>query len=243
MRKASYPSRLAPSLASTILLGVACGGDPSSAPKTQDDAEAVQEKRYAQGIQTSSEIGGLNEEQVDAAFKSALGSLEKCLAEGAERVEFLGGSVGFFLKIGADGQVSHAHVEKSTLGDRQTEKCMLSALRRCSWPKPVGGDYGLARKSFEFDAPNDVRPPTPWDSEQLDSGLSEIEEEVSSCKGSKGGTFEATIYVATDGSLLSASVTPPDEDGEEAVDCLVDALKAARFTSPGSWPAKATFSL
>jgi hypothetical protein len=43
--------------------------------------------------------------------------------------------------------------------------------------------------------------------------------------------------------VLSASVTPPNEDGEDAVDCLVSTLKGASFPSPGSWPAKITFAL
>jgi hypothetical protein len=51
------------------------------------------------------------------------------------------------------------------------------------------------------------------------------------------------MYVATDGSVLAASVTPPSEEGEEAVDCLVSTLKDASFPSPGSWPAKITFAL
>jgi hypothetical protein len=42
---------------------------------------------------------------------------------------------------------------------------------------------------------------------------------------------------------LSVGVTPPDDQGESAVDCLVEVLKHAKFPSPGSWPAKVSFSL
>jgi hypothetical protein len=49
--------------------------------------------------------------------------------------------------------------------------------------------------------------------------------------------------VSTEGSVLAASVTPPNESGEAAVDCLVETLRGASFPSPGSWPAKITFSL
>jgi hypothetical protein len=38
-------------------------------------------------------------------------------------------------------------------------------------------------------------------------------------------------------------MAPPDEQGEDAVDCIVDVLKQAKFPSPGSWPAKVTFTL
>lgn len=235
--------RLITSICALLLpLCFGCGGGSAPAPKMQDETPET-EKDHLHGIQASSEIGGLNEEEVDAAFKGSLDGLQSCLSQGAERVEFLGGSVSFFLKIDADGNVAHAHLERSSLGDRQTEKCMLRALRGREWPKPVGGVHGLARKSFDFDPPNDVRPPTEWDAEQAKAALEKVEGELGACKQSGSGAFEATAYVGTEGQVLAVSVTPPDESGEEHVDCLVDALRSAAFPSPGSWPAKVTFSL
>lgn len=219
---------------------VACG-DSAPPPKTADD-EVKTEEEPRGGPSVSSEIGGLNEDKVNKTFESSLSGLERCLQQGASRVEFLGGSVSFFVKIDTSGKVDGAYLEKSTLGDRDTEKCMLGALRSKKWPKPVGGEHGLARKSFDFDPPNDVRAPAEYDQEHLDKGLGKIAGKLSSCKSAKG-KYEATMYVATDGSVLSASVTPPNEDGEGAVDCLVSTLKEASFPSPGSWPAKVTFEL
>jgi hypothetical protein len=120
---------------------------------------------------------------------------------------------------------------------------MLNSLRAKTWPKPVGGDHGLARKSFDFDAPNDVRPPTEWSDSEAQPGLATIGGDVAKCKDGHSGRFEATLYVGTEGEVLSAGVTPPNENGEDAVDCLVGALKGAKFPSPGSWPAKVTLSL
>jgi hypothetical protein len=222
------------------LLLVACG-DATPVAKTADDAPETEE-RQGSGLAVSSEIGGLDEEKVNAAFEASLSGLERCLHQGSSRVEFLGGSVSFFVKIDTSGKVDRAYLEKSTLGDRDTEKCMLDALRSKKWPKPVGGEHGLARKSFDFDPPNDVRPPADYDQDHLSKALDKISSKVASCKSHKG-SYEATIYVATDGSVLSAGVTPPDETGEESVDCLVSTLKEASFPSPGSWPAKVTFTL
>jgi hypothetical protein len=195
------------------------------------------------GVRTSSEIGGMNEDEVDAVFKTTLSTLEKCLNRGAARVEFLSGSVSFFLKVDSAGKVDQAYLEHSTLGDRETEKCMLSTLKKRDWPKPVGGEHGLARKSFDFDSPNDVRPPMDWDSEQAKSVLKKLGGKLDECRDGASGSFEATAYVSTEGSVITASVTPPNEKGEAAVDCLVETLRGASFPSPGSWPAKITFSL
>lgn len=229
----------------TPLFASGCGGDaekpPNSAADAADDDDDRPKRRRK--LAMSSEIGGLNEDRVNAIFEKSMAGLERCINTGAERVEFLGGSVSFFLKIGPRGRIEHAHLEKSTIGDRETERCMLETLRSKKWPKPVGGDHGLARKSFDFDPPNDVRPPTDWDGEQLEKTLGKLSGKISSCKNGSGGNFEATMYVSTDGSVLAVGVTPPDEPGEEAVDCLVSALKQATFPSPGSWPAKVTFAL
>ena len=239
-----FPFRSLVSVACSVLALsalVACGGS-EPAPKAPEPT--VEEHEDAPGgPSVSAEIGGLSEEKVDKTFQSALSDFQRCLDDGAKRVEFLGGSVSFFVKINERGKVDHAHLEKSTMGDRQTEKCMLDSLGRKRWPKPVGGLHGLARKSFDFDPPNDVRAPTSWDGDHVSEVVSKLSKKLSACKKGVTGSFEATLYVATDGSVLSAGVTPPDEPGEADVDCLVDTLKGASFPSPGSWPAKVTFSL
>jgi hypothetical protein len=228
-------------LALALFVGAGCGG---SEPPPQAPPITVEEHPDApSGVSTSAEIGGMNEEKVDKTFQRALSDFQRCLDDGAKRVEFLGGSVAFFLKIDTDGKVDHAHLEKSTIGDRETEKCMLDSLRSKKWPKPVGGMHGLARKSFEFDPPNDVRAPTSWDGEHVSDAVGKLSRKVSACKKGGNGAFEATLYVGTDGSVMAAGVTPPNEAGESDVDCLVATLKSATLPSPGSWPAKVTFSL
>jgi hypothetical protein len=228
-------------LALPAMLLIACDDTPPP-PKTAHDKAETKAEHHTSRLAISSEIGGLDEDKVNAAFEASLSGLQRCLQQGASRVEFLGGSVSFFVKIDAQGKVDGAYLEKSTLGDRDTEKCMLDAVRSKHWPKPVGGEHGLARKSFDFDPPNDVRAPADYDQDHLGKGLGKIAGKLASCK-SRQGSYEATMYVATDGSVLSAGVTPPNEDGEEAVDCLVSTLKGAAFPSPGSWPAKITFAL
>ncbi len=222
---------------------LACGGGEEKRTQSADDVVIEEQPDDGvEGMSVSSEIGGLNQEAVDKVFAQSGRDLQQCLSEGAERVEFLGGDVSFFLKIGADGRVSHAHLEESTLGDRDTELCMLNALKERTWPKPVGGESGIARKPFSFDMPNDVRPPTDWTQESIEETLEELAQDIDGCK-TAGGSFNVTMYVSTDGSVMSAGVAHADEAGESAADCLVAKLKEAKFPSPGSWPAKVSFGL
>jgi hypothetical protein len=62
---------------------------------------------------------------------------------------------------------------------------------------------------------------------------------MASCGG--GGPFNITAYVRTNGSVLSAGVAHSDDAGDKTAACLVEAIKHAKFGSPGSWPAKLTF--
>jgi hypothetical protein len=230
----------------SLFLSIAgCGGASAPPASSHDESESFEGGggHRESGVSASAEIGALDEEKVNRRFEAALRSLEKCVNDGARRVEFLGGAVSFYVKVDQAGRVAHAHVEESTLGDRATEKCMLDTLARQRWPKPVGGDMGYARKSFDFDPPNDVRPPTDWASERVSDAISSLADRIDECKSGSSGRYTVTMYVGTDGEPLAVGIAPPDEEGEAAADCLVDALKSAKYPPPGSWPAKVSFSL
>jgi hypothetical protein len=235
---------LAFSVSSLLLVfGSACGGSEPPARTVADERDAPTNERGASSLAVSSEIGALDEDKVTRAFDASLKELQRCLDRGARRVEFIGGAVSFYVKVDGGGALAHTHVEESSLGDRETEKCMLDVLRKKKWPAPVGGETGYARKSFEFDPPNDVRPPTDWSGDRVAKTLDDKSNEIAKCKNGSNGSFTATMYVSTSGQPLAVGITPPDEGGEAAVDCLVDVLKSASYPKPGSWPAKVTFSL
>ncbi len=222
---------------------VACGGGETN-PKTAVDVPGARDDEGDSApLDVTAEIGALDQDKVDQVFSASIKGLQGCLNQGARRVEFIGGAVAFFVKVDTSGQLVHAHVEQSTLGDRETEKCMLGVLRAKSWPAAVGGEVGYARKSFDFDPPNDVRPPTEWESDRVSESLDDKSALIAECKNGASGSFTATMYVSTEGEPLAVGITPPDESGEASVDCLVEIVKSTTYPKPGSWPAKVTFSL
>ncbi len=229
-------------IAIALLALGACGGNEPT-PKAPEPKHDEPQSEPGKGLDVSAEIGVLDEAKVDKAFQASVKGLTRCLSDGAKRVELLGGQVAFFVKIDQRGSVSHAHLEKSTLGDRKTEKCMLDALKKQEWPAPVGGLVGIAKKGFDFDPPNDVRPPTEWDGERAQGALGSRKGQIQKCKAGSAGSFQATLYVNTNGSVMAAGVAPPDEPGEAAVDCLVGVIEGTKFPSPGSWPAKVSVEL
>jgi hypothetical protein len=220
-----------------------CGGGETPPAKSANGEETPREHEGRPAMSASAEIGALDESKVTQTFRGAQGALEKCVAAGAGRNELEGGDIAFLVKIGSGGRVVHVHAEKSTLGDRDTEKCMLQVLKKRSWPEPQGGDVGLARNSFGFDMPNDARPPTAWEASRMDETVATLSGKIASCKQRTHGDLTATVYVDPEGSAVSVGIASSDDSGEDAADCLVSVLKDAKYPSPGSWPAKVSFPL
>ncbi len=233
----SRSTRLA-CVAFAALLSAACGGAKQEEAKQPE--YVVEADNEPEQLEVMQDYGGMNEEKVARVFKRIQGDLAQCMLDGQKRVEFLGGSVGFYMEVDLTGRAKSAHVEQSNLGDYETEQCMLEVLRAQKWPKPVGGKLGKINSSgWTFDPPEGVRPPVQWDSDNAEKAIEHANEEMASCGG--GGPFNITAYVATNGSVLSAGVAHSDDAGDKTAACLVEAIKHAKFGSPGSWPAKLTF--
>jgi hypothetical protein len=226
-----------------VCLAPGCGGNepppevPSAAVERENDEDSVSE------IGATAEIGALPEDETVAAFSNSLDPIQDCFTNGARRIEFLSGEIAFNVVVGQQGKVETIFAEKSTLGDRQTEQCMFGVLRGADWPRPVGGLIGIAQNGFEFEMPGDVRPPVDLSNFDADKVLADISGEIRGCKRGISDRFTATVYIDTNGEPISVGIAAPDKSAETASDCLVDALKSAKFPSPGSWPGKATFSL
>ena len=232
-----YPVRIFP----LVVFLVSCGGSEAPPPKVAEAPVEEESPRERQQIQVNSEVGGLNETKVNRAFEHALGGLRKCINDGARRVEFIAGDIGFQVEVDRGGQ-SSVFVDQSTLGDRETEKCMVGVLAAESWPKPVGGDKGQAHKSFGFDSPKAVRPPVDWSADDVKDELAKLGPQLEECKRGQAG-FTATLYVDTSGQPLAAGVASSSPGADGAADCIVRVLKSAKYRSPGSWAAKVSFPL
>lgn len=192
-------------------------------------------------MKVSQELGSLDEEAVSAAFSRLAPKLMGCMERGSSENELLSGHVRFFVRIDQEGRVRWAYLSDSTLGDRETESCMLGVVKAASWPLPIDGE-GQASSSFDFEASPDVRPPVSWGSDRIASALPSLRSKVQGCSPAPG-SYRVTAYVSEQGSVLAAGISPPDEKGEEASDCIVEAVKKLDLASPGSWPAKVSFEL
>jgi hypothetical protein len=70
-----------------------------------------------------------------------------------------------------------------------------------------------------------------------------VRREAAKCRKGFVGTFIATAYIRTNGAVLTAGITPPNENAEEVADCIVDVIRRVRFVSPGNRIGKVTFEV
>ncbi len=219
-----------------------CGGAP---PPVVEQKAAVEEPRQqvAAPPAATSEIGGLDDSKVQKTFERLSGQLTACYGKGAERVAYLAGDVRFVVRISGDGSARWAFVKDSTLGDRETEVCMLDVLKAATWPRPLGGE-GLAENGFTFEAGGEEHAPIPWTADKLGNAYKRAKGALTRCRKQSGTkSIKATLYVDTDGKAKAVGVASADEKGEAAATCVVDVLKGLKLPSPGSTASKVSVTI
>jgi len=224
------------SLLAFVVLALGCGSAPPPPKTTLADAPPVPEKIDTGPTSMEGEIGGMNEEAMDNAFASL--GVAQCIERGSEKIDALGGEFKLKLRIDKKGSARWAYLAESTLGDRDTEKCLIDLARAKNWPKPVGGD-GLAEKTYAIDPPTQ---PLTLDEKRVRGEIARARAETAKCRRGVDGSFVATVYVKPDGHVESAGVAVPSEKGEDVADCVVEALMKVRFRAPTK-PAKVSFEL
>ncbi|HEX7666739.1 MAG TPA: AgmX/PglI C-terminal domain-containing protein [Polyangiaceae bacterium] len=226
----------------------ACGGStpPATTPTTEDTASTSGAQAGNGNVpQVSQELGSIDPNAVERQFEKLQGKIQGCFKTGLGKVEYLNGDVSVFLRVGTDGSVKYGYFEDSSLGDRDTEKCILSTLTGASWPKPQGGEAEV-RKSFGFDAPGDVRAPTAWSGDKIAAALGKAQSQIDGCKAGVSGTFKGAAYVQPDGKkgkVQAVGLAAPSKEGADKIDCLIGVVQGLELPSPGSYAAKVPLGL
>jgi hypothetical protein len=236
--------RLALAAGALALTLGACSSPPKPAVTPREpEPEAEAPVQRSSGMGAVAEIGALDEKKARASFESALEGLQSCVSEGSRLNEMMGGSIEFAVKVNSEREAANVWAVESSLGQRETERCMFDALRQVSWPAPVGGTFAIAKTSFEFDLPKGVKPPTPWDAGRVSDVVEELGPKMDECTGGRHGDVLVTLYVGADGKAISGGASSSTETEDDAVDCVLGALLSASYPSPGDYPAKVRFRI
>lgn len=221
----------------SIPLVVACGGNEPP-PKEPENHEEPAPRQKKPNLKMQSELGEIDQAKTQAAFRGLSPQFMDCQEKRKKAVKGLGGDAKFFVRVGPDGKAKWAYLEDSTIGDSETEKCMLDVVMGAQFPKPDGGD---AEVQYGVGLDVQGREPVDWSKDKVADALGPIQQ----CTGGQSG-FKVTMYVADagghKGKVVAIGVAVPNKDAAQKIECIVDAAKDMKVPSPGGWPAKVSIT-
>jgi TonB family protein len=97
-------------------------------------------------------VGGLDREQIDKVIRRHLNEIKFCYEQELKKQPDLGGKVAVMFTIDPTGAVSDSNVADSSLGNANTENCMLARIRRWKFPEPRGGGVVSVTYPWVFSA-------------------------------------------------------------------------------------------
>jgi hypothetical protein len=230
--------------AAAAAVAFGCGGAASTpAPAAAPPSPPVAAPERAPTATATAEIGGLDEREAEASFRASLDSLQACVQNGVERLEYMGGSIEFAVKVGADRQAASVWAAQSSIGERSTEKCMFEALRSVTWPAPQGGLFGIARNSFEFEPKKGSPTPAVWDAGRVAGVVDHVHGTIAECGSGSLESILITLYIGEEGQAVAGGAASDEPIDEAQVDCVVDAFLGAQYPRPERAPTKVRFRL
>ena len=252
------PSRLRCALAVVVPgLLAGCGGSAAqgdAAPDLLVTRGSASSRANDEGMAATATVGGLDRRAVQRTFAQAFSEIRGCVDRGRQRLPYLGGEVGLAIRIGPTGQLVAAELSRSTLGDAETERCILRALRARRWPRPVGGQIGEASQSYGFEPPV-TDPPRVASTEELREAMArsaepgeqpfdELIAQLERCRQQAGaGSLAVTFYLDEDGMAQSSGVSGEGEAPARAAPCVATVIATTSFPGLGAPFVKVTVRL
>jgi len=232
-------------LSLALLLG--CGGEPEVAETTHsDEASSGDEvtEAHHDAVQIEGLMGTISADMVERGIEPRMGRFLRCFQERYGSLEVLGGRFEMAFRIHVDGTVRWVYPSDSTIGDRETERCLLHVASGIHFHRPRGGEAEFSYP-LSLDTAEDVRPPLHWDAARVGEALTEGGPALlSSCRppGSRA-MYRVTAYIMPGGAVQAAGAATDDAEAVDSLDCVAQAVRGWSMPDPGSYPAKVHFEV
>jgi len=218
----------------------ATGGAGQGEPTSGDEEARPQHE----AVQIEGLMGTISADTVERGIEPRMGRFLRCFQDRYGSLDVLGGSFVMSFRVHADGSVRWVFPSESTVGDRETERCLLHVASGIHFHAPHGGEAEFTYP-LSLDTADDVRPPLNWDearvSDALSTGGSGL---LSSCRpaGSRAA-YRVTAYVMPGGTVEAAGAATDDAEAIDSLDCVAQAVRGWSMPDPGSYPAKVHFEI
>ena len=184
--------------------------------------------------------GTLNKDDVHQTMEAQQPAFKSCIDQGRRSVRWVSGTMRFAFKVDGAGRVLDARPVESSLGHRELEQCLTSAVSSVVFPKPAG----RARAQFAWTVLVDPAgtPPDPLDAKSIGPLLRRQRRAIArSCELRPRERFQLTAYIGQNGKVLTAGgfalrargkIAAPRSAGatlpDDKVDCVLEALGELR---------------
>lgn len=228
----------------------ACGGSAAEAPPVETTSEHdqpvhVQPERTEEHDEVSITglTGHLSQQEITLGLEVKQERFLQCFANRLDAVDVLSGEIALTFHIDVQGHVAWVFAERSDLGDRETEQCIVGVAAGARFHRPHGGEAEFTYP-LTFDLPDDTRPALNWTPQRIARVLEEQVGVSARCRpDGSTAAYTATMYVARGGTVLSVGVASSTYDGVGGLECVAEAVRAWQMPNPGSYPAKVTFEV
>lgn len=222
---------------------VACGSARAPVRETHESRAVAEHQAEPSGpeFDVQGTLGALDSDQVQNTVELQMDRFEQCFVVRMQAVPMIVGRIQMAVRLRTDGSVKWAYVKESTLGDRDTETCLLDVVRATAFRAPTGGE---AEFSFPLEWPGTERSARllHWGAADLGPELAGKVPEVASQCGLSGGVA-VTGYVDGAGVLLSAGAAAENPADFDKTQCVIDAVRTWTFSDPTPNVAKVSFSV
>jgi hypothetical protein len=236
----------------TLMLGVV-GGCAAKAPppKAAAPAPAPEPERVAkpsadEEMVVEGTLGSLTDDEIAGPFQRRWSDISRCYTNEKQKLRYLGGKIELKVRVGAAGEPKSVHLQGSTVGSWDAERCILEIARSLTFSKPHGG------KEAEFVYPIEFRseaPVTAWagDDKRVVAAMPRIKKDVAGC-AQKGAArppagMVVTVYVGPGGKIASAGLHADAAVDETLASCVADKARAWRLFDPQGRMAKVSLRL
>lgn len=187
-------------------------------------------------------LGSLPTGVVRRTIQAKHPQMTACFTARYATLPVLGGRIGFTLRVANDGSVRAVRLTTSTVGDRDTERCIVALARSLRFPPPTGGEAEV-RETFELAPQSGMRPPTAWTEARVRPTVARSLEGLRRRCNVGAARVSLTVIIGPSGRAVMVGVSSDDEVRDAAFDCLAQAAAGFSYPDPGSYYAKATLTL
>lgn len=224
-----------------LMLAIGCGGDEDAETAETAETTSGEEAPVAErddGVAITGLMGTIDADEVRMTIEPKLTRFMRCFSQRWDEIEILGGHIHMSFRVDIEGNVLWVFPTESSIGDRETERCLLDTAKAIHFPRPRGGEAEFGYP-LDLDTPEDVRPPVAWAESSVVDVVERNRDSVSEC----GTGFTVTAYVGPGGEVMAAGASTGELDNAENLDCVTDAVSQWEMPDPGSYPAKVSFSI